>query len=332
MGFLIKKFRSMRLVGIACYCLVAIWLVGCGHSHPWVRYRELSRTWPCDDYPFSLAGSQQAYSFIDLGGSPSRTFANWVSEYYDEGSGTKPLGLFGESQFHVMAAIGCSGLCPGFDGYINLDDDLDKNGRNPLHYAGWFGRDFRTVPDLVTLGANIDKEDAFGHTPFDYAIIRGNDATAREMLRRGANFKHHVVTGNGDGLTPLHMAVVSHNESLIKVLLKWGADINAPSSNNETPLLLLAKEAPKGDAAISVARLLIEAGADPLIQPFDPLQAEKGWRKQYPQGALRVYEIAQVRNAPKLAEYLEKEYWLAFEDLLDKAAIKRLRRKADKED
>lgn len=65
-----------------------------------------------------------------------------------------------------------------------------------------------------------------------------------------------------EGYTPLHYAVLAGNLPMIRFLLEAGADVNAHhlASIGETPLGAVAR-----NCTYEVARLLVEAGADPTI-------------------------------------------------------------------
>lgn len=61
------------------------------------------------------------------------------------------------------------------------------------------------------------------------------------------------------GNTPLHLACTSHNFKAIELLLSHSADVNAPNSNGETPLVYSAKN---GQFHLKLYRLLKEYNVD----------------------------------------------------------------------
>jgi ankyrin repeat protein len=157
-----------------------------------------------------------------------------------------------------------------------------------------------TVRVLVAAGADINKAAVDGSSPLLVAVQNGHYEIARLLLDRGANPNQ----ANLKNWTPLYLAV-SNRDALttavpapsndgaldfIKVLLDRGADPNqrikvrAEVHQANTSLWLkeagatpLLRAALCGD--VTVVRLLLAHGADPLIPTFDktsPLMAVSG--------------------------------------------------------
>ena len=93
----------------------------------------------------------------------------------------------------------------------------------------------------------------FDYTPLQFAANYGLRDLAEALLRRTAdpNTRLH-------GETPLGRAVLMHDEAMVDLLLKHGADPNLPTANDLTPL---HRAAIRGHA--SIARRLLASGADP---------------------------------------------------------------------
>ncbi|OGV38312.1 MAG: hypothetical protein A2020_14385 [Lentisphaerae bacterium GWF2_45_14] len=63
-----------------------------------------------------------------------------------------------------------------------------KNGSGwtALHYATFAGYD-DIVKRIITLKANVDADDNFGHTPLHWAALNGYKTTVKILLEAGAN-------------------------------------------------------------------------------------------------------------------------------------------------
>jgi ankyrin repeat protein len=174
-----------------------------------------------------------------------------------------------------------------------------KNGYTALLFAARQGR-LAIVETLVATGANVNAAQQQGIAPLTIAIYNSHWDVAAFLLDKGAD--PNLATA---GFTPLHLAIqvrrpellqfaapasTSKLDSLdvIKSLLARGADVNARMAKGfinlrtpldmplvgATPFFLAAKTA---DA--SLMRLLVDAGADPLLateEKATPLMAAAG--------------------------------------------------------
>jgi ankyrin repeat protein len=142
----------------------------------------------------------------------------------------------------------------------------------------------------------LDQRDMYGKTALHHAVSTGNYLLVQFLVRNGAD-----VSANSSGRTALHFAAASQksNGRVVQLLLKEGAEIEAPDHRGETALhlavkmenrqfipILLDKGASlesvnlKGSTALHIAveredvdtvRLLLDKGAD--------IQAKAGQRK-----------------------------------------------------
>lgn len=85
------------------------------------------------------------------------------------------------------------------------------------------------------------------------------------LLMYGADPNQRDIDNN----TPLHLAASNHNHQCMEALLAYGADPNAQGYRDNTPLHYAASQ--MGDK--STAELLIQAGANPLIENLYGMKA-----------------------------------------------------------
>jgi ankyrin repeat protein len=90
------------------------------------------------------------------------------------------------------------------------------------------------------------------------------------------------------GKTPLHHAVENEHEDVVAFLIESGADLNAHDERviGNTPLGEVA-----GRCSLAMARLLLDAGADPTIRGWMQLSALDRARNRRRGDGPRVYEL-----------------------------------------
>ena len=138
---------------------------------------------------------------------------------------------------------------------VNL---LDSSGSTALHYASEVSFDPSScliVKQLINRGANINavtNDDKL--TPLMLACKNKNVSVVNCLLQNGAN----VVLTSDNGWTALHFVVDGFNDSseILRSLLNNGADVNARSVDNETPLMVASQS-----SDVETVTLLIEQGA-----------------------------------------------------------------------
>ena len=147
----------------------------------------------------------------------------------------------------------------------------DKNSRTPLHLASQRGHsDIAGL--LLKFGADVDAQDNDTMTPLHLVshYRMGNDSriteTAQLLLEHGAS----VHLRNKNGQMPLHAASHHGLSSIVALLLKFGADVDAQDNDTMAPLLLVSRARHHGfddDLQITqIAQLLMEYGASVHIR------------------------------------------------------------------
>jgi ankyrin repeat protein len=119
---------------------------------------------------------------------------------------------------------------------------------------------------VIGLKDDIKTTDILGRTGLGLAIIRNDLPFARRQIEKGSqvNAKDKTRFAN----TPLHFAVTrhAHMEPFVALLIANRADVNFKNSYGDTPLHYLVKFNLTSPERDKVARMLINAGADPLIK------------------------------------------------------------------
>ena len=100
----------------------------------------------------------------------------------------------------------------------------------------------RQARQAANRGADAAKEDvnrrnADGSTPLQWAVYNGDVAEVKRLLRAGAN----VSLANNYGATPMSLAAEVGNTEMLKVLLEAGADVESPNADGQTALLAVAR-------------------------------------------------------------------------------------------
>ncbi|RDW62934.1 uncharacterized protein DSM5745_10045 [Aspergillus mulundensis] len=90
-----------------------------------------------------------------------------------------------------------------------------------------------------------------------HGIRRKSYETVESLL--SSRLRLDIESPASDGQTPLACAIATGDERIFKLLLEAGANIDAPSKNEMTPLMLAT-----GDSRVGFVRSLLDSGADCL--------------------------------------------------------------------
>src|SRR5262245_23952365 len=99
---------------------------------------------------------------------------------------------------------------------------------------------------------DVNRRNADGSTPLQWAVYKGDVAEARRLVRAGAD----VSLANNYGATPMSLAAEAGNVDILKLLVEAGANVDSPNSDGQTALMAVART---GD--LEAARLLVNHGA-----------------------------------------------------------------------
>lgn len=141
---------------------------------------------------------------------------------------------------------------------INRNDFDVKDGISCLHYACSMNMR-RLVTDILTLHKaeiNIDATNSWEETPLHMAIIHNNVSIVETLLKEGADPN---IQRGFDGSTALHLAVRKGTYELVLCLLKSPIIcVNSKDNENATPLHYSVEV-----GHCFMVDILLQAGADP---------------------------------------------------------------------
>ena len=190
---------------------------------------------------------------------------------------------------------------------------VDRAKFTPLHMAAEAGAS-EIVQDLLSAGADSEARARGKSTPLHSACKAGDAESVRALLVAGAK----VDMKNDQGDTPLIVAARYAHPEIVSALLKAGADVNVANRNLETAIYdvggphIYEKKYEKGKGMVvmfkrpeseilETARLLIEAGADPLAKTKHGSTAMGDSERRlkdspFYQGIIELYRKAQSRT------------------------------------
>jgi ankyrin repeat protein len=139
----------------------------------------------------------------------------------------------------------------------------------------------RAEGGTVVSGADVNRRNADGSTPLQWAVYEGDAAEARRLIAAGAD----VSLANNYGATPMSLAAVVANTEIIRLLLDAGADADSPNGEGQTALMDVART-----GNVEAAKLLLEHGAT--------VDAKERW------GGQTALMWASARRHPEMMELL----------------------------
>ena len=178
---------------------------------------------------------------------------------------------------------------------LNARMTRNQHRRTPLHHAAAKNRPM-IVRLLLDLGADVHAADATGATPMTTAAQENADASIISMLEAAGakldfiaalNLKRYDLAAamldedpsrigpDGRDTIALHLSVSKQNVESVRWLIEHGVDIDAKRPMwdcNHTALHMTAE-----NGALSLSRMLLDAGADPNIRDDKYGATALGW-------------------------------------------------------
>ena len=128
----------------------------------------------------------------------------------------------------------------------------DKNGSTPLHNAACAGS-LRVADLLILSGAEVDAKSKKGNTPLHWAVDNSEEV-AKLLIAYGADIRVKDKTG----MAMLHFAAGGGNPDMVKFLIEKKLDVKAVDLLGATPLHFAARNGQGPE----VIKALVAAGAD----------------------------------------------------------------------
>ena len=100
----------------------------------------------------------------------------------------------------------------------------------------------------------VNRPNTSDETPLMLAALQQQESLVKRLIQRGADI-------NRPGWTPLHYAATKGHVGIIRMLLEHHAYIDAESPNGTTPLMMAAMY-----GTPEAVKTLLEAGADPTLK------------------------------------------------------------------
>ena len=115
-------------------------------------------------------------------------------------------------------------------------DQPDADGRTPLHWAASNDAKLDIVEALSSAGSiDVNARDHSGWTSLMIASSAGASSIVRWLLRHGAD----VHASNTKRITALHYASSKNHVDIVRELLEAGADVNALDGANQRPMYVI---------------------------------------------------------------------------------------------
>ena len=182
------------------------------------------------------------------------------------GQDVNAKGEYGKTPMHSAATAGNMEIVQFLldnGGEVDIADDIVAD--TPLHCCSFAGH-IEIVKALIEHGADVNAMNRKRNTPLHRAAAAGNVQVAKILIDNGANVNMrgylgrvplHDVASSGSAelttllmennadpaarddytrITPMHVAATFGYIDVIKVLLKYGADINIGNRYGDTPL------------------------------------------------------------------------------------------------
>ncbi|XP_051732334.1 ankyrin repeat and SOCS box protein 2 [Ctenopharyngodon idella] len=150
----------------------------------------------------------------------------------------------------------------------NINTQANDNA-SALFEASKNGHD-EVVEILLTKRADVNKADKSGLLPIHVAAKNGHESIVAMLIPRT-----NMVKVKYSGISPLHFAAEQNRDDVLETLIEAGYDVNAMLSNDWSKMhedrRSTALYSAVANRNVEAATMLLEAGADPNLDIFNPL-------------------------------------------------------------
>ncbi|MDR2941346.1 MAG: ankyrin repeat domain-containing protein [Treponema sp.] len=138
-------------------------------------------------------------------------------------------------------------------------------------------------------GLDIDDSNKQGLTLLHIGILSKNDSVVVGAIKNGCDL-HKKISYNFEEIEPIHLAFLENNRNAVKILINAGADVNQLGKGKNSPAVIAVRS-----NNLASLKLLKEHGVD-LTKVMIPMN----WRPEIP-----ALKLAKDRNMTEIAQYLE---------------------------
>jgi ankyrin repeat protein len=140
----------------------------------------------------------------------------------------------------------------------------NKSNRSTLNVAvHGSGKEYgKIVENLLQYGFTVSPEDVNDCKLLHAAVEKGYLKIVEELFKYGTDVNMLGKSTSGKGYMPLHVAAKNKQEEVAKLLINYGADVNAQDETGKTPIFYASQ-----NADLNITKLLLNNDANVKDNP-----------------------------------------------------------------
>lgn len=179
-------------------------------------------------------------------------------------------------------------VAEGGKDYVRFTANMERYGKIDKFFEFINGKKFDAVKDYMDKnGLDMNDENINGLTLFYYALAEKNSAIAEGAMKNGADIKR-TFSLMGETVSAIHLAIISHDRKIAKMLVEAGLDPVDPPGTSILPGLFAVEQ-----KDLEALKILNELGVNLFDQRF-----------RVPGGA-NTLSYARNRGYKEIVDYLE---------------------------